>query len=100
MLNEEEDKLNISEEQLKEAQIVEQDAIPNNDPDRDLEKNEPYTIKPEENIINLYLSSITQVYNQIKNEIVNPNSNLRQNTTQIKKRVILWFGFKEENKNY
>ena len=52
MLNEEEDKLNISEEQLKEAQIVEQDAFPNNDPDRDLEKNEPYIIKPEENIIN------------------------------------------------
>ena len=93
MLNEEEhNKLSILDAQIKDEE--------NNDPDRDLEKNEPYTIKPEENIINLYLSSFTQVYNQIKNEIVNPNSNLRQNTTQIKKRVILWFGFKEENKNY
>jgi hypothetical protein len=46
------------------------------------------------------LSSINYVYNQIKNEIVNPTSYLRQNTTQIKNRVISWFGIKEQNKNY
>lgn len=92
MLNEEdEDKLNISENHY---------VISNNDPERDLEKNEAYTAKPEETIINIYLSSITHVYNQIKNEIINPTSYLRQNTTQIKNRVISWFGIKEENKNY
>ena len=103
MLNEEEDKLNIlniSEEQLKEAKTIEQDASPNDDPNRDLEKNEPYIIKAEENILNLYLNSITQVYNQLKNEIINPTSYLRQNTTQIKNRVISWLGIKEENKKY
>jgi hypothetical protein len=103
MLNEEEDILKISEEQLKETKevkTIEQDASPNNDPYRDLEKNELYTIKVEENILNLYLNSIIGAYNQIKNEIVNPNSNLRQNTKEIKKRVILWLGIKEENKKY
>jgi hypothetical protein len=96
MLNitEEEDvnKLSILDEQIKDH--------PNNDPNRDLEKNEPSYIQQEDNIINIYLSSINYVYNQIKNEIVNPTSYLRQNTTQIKNRVISWFGIKEQNKNY
>ena len=106
MLNEEDDKLNvlnISEEQLKETideQTAEQNNSPNNDPDRDLEKNEPSYVKPEENIINLYLNSIVGAYNQLKNEIINPTSYLRQNTTQIKNRVISWLGIKEENKKY
>ena len=92
MLNEEdEDKLNILENH---------NLSPNDDPNRDLEKNEPSYVKPEENIINLYLNSITHVYNQLKNEIVNPTSYLRQNTTQLKNRVISWLGIKEENKKY
>lgn len=95
MLNiEEEDvnKLSILDEQIKDHS--------NNDPNRDLEKNEPSYIHQEGNIINIYLSSITHVYNQIKNEIVNPTSYLRQNTTQLKNRVIYWLGIKEENKKY
>lgn len=93
MLNEEDDnKLSVLDQQIKDE--------PNNDPDRDLEKNEPLAIKTEESIINIYLGSISQVYNQIKNEILNPNSNLRQNTKEIKKRVFLWWGIKEENKKY
>ena len=94
--------LNIEEEEENKLSILDEkkEDNPNNDPNRDLEKNEPSYVYPEENIINIYLSSISHVYNQIKNEIVNPTSYLRQNTTQIKNRVISWFGIKEQNKNY
>jgi hypothetical protein len=94
--------LNIEEEEENKLSILDEkkEDNPNNDPNRDLEKNEPLYVYPEENIINIYLSSISHVYNQIKNEIVNPTSYLRQNTTQIKNRVISWFGIKEQNKNY
>jgi hypothetical protein len=94
MLHEEEDhnELSIIDDKIKEEQ--------NNDPNRDLEKNEPLYIHPNENIINLYLNSIVEVFNQVKNEVLNPTSYLRQNTTQIKNRVISWFGIKEENKKY
>ena len=103
MLNEEEDILNISNEIITDQNIspkTEPDIIENNDPYRDLEKNEPVYVTSEENILNLYLNSIVEVFNQVKNEVLNPTSYLRQNTTQIKNRVISWFGIKEENKKY
>ena len=90
LYNDDEDKLSISQEV---------NDLPNNDPDRDLEKNVSFEKKKDdETIINLYLNNIFDLYNQIKNEIINPDSNLRKNTNHIKNRVISWFSVKGDNK--